>query len=236
MNPKLFLGTALAAAAVVIGGIATLQIPTVAPSDDLLQESLPVEFVEERQYPQIPGSPPSYFDMKYDHDDFDWKGGASNLELRVDQGVTRYVRVEITPTKHLKGPAVFQVGEPELFPGGDSGRVEGVKVSFSPNEFLVTPGETVSFTIAVAVESDAPNKVYFFQYGIRSEAFGGRRSSSFEILVGNASGIPRDMPLVEDIKQIGEDELEAYLADGWQVYRELGDGEYLVKRLERANP
>ncbi len=106
--------------------------------------------------------------------------------------------------------------------------MEGVKVSFSPNEFLVTPGETVTFTIGVAVESDAPDKVYFFQYGIRSDAFGGKRSPSFEILVGNASGIPRDIPLVEDIKQIREDELEAYLADGWQGYRELDGGEYLV--------
>ena len=225
MNLYILLASGLAIT-IVIGGLVALQIPQ---EEALLPENSPVESVPLFKFPD---SPPDLLQIKYDANDFlAHRGGAANKELRLDRGMSRTITVEIIPTSSLNEITMFKVGlKPE------AGTPPGVEITFSPEEFLVAPGETTSFVITIQADDNAEETATLFSYQITSNAFPGRRSAGFEILVGNASPIPRDIPLVEEIKQIQQDKLEAYLADGWEIYQELDSGEYLVKRVAPENP
>jgi hypothetical protein len=153
---------------------------------------------EERVMPPSPYEHP--FDMQLNPAEFaGMRGGpAGNLMLSAARGETKQVRVEIIPREGLKAPSIFQVHIEDIHSDYNAKRVvreiPGIEVSFEPQQFTVKPGQTSSFSIIIHARNDAPDGAYLFQYYLTGDSFGGKFSSSFDLLVGNAAPPPLDNP------------------------------------------
>ncbi len=111
-----------------------------------------------------------------------------------------------------------------------------MEVSFDPPEFALNPGEIISFKIHISVSPDAPDIAHMFLYRISSDDYEGIRAAHFEIRVGDADPYPRFNPLVEEIETIRVDQLDEYLNNGWELVKQLENGDMLVERLVPTNP